>query len=149
MYEYIVDTVVHCRFGLRRRHRYSSHSVRALVSCLLYPATTSSIITATGEWGRGLRIDAFRQLMRCHRLLPDSLSLWTGIPALSLYMIIFSRRDAMITASINCMTSFLAGFVVFSVLGYMSVNQGVEVSEVATDGTSWRHYNVKQQNRIQ
>ena len=43
-------------------------------------------------------------------------------------------RDAMITAVINCLTSFLAGFVVFSVLGYMSVKQGVPVKEVATAG---------------
>lgn len=29
-------------------------------------------------------------------------------------------RDALITSSINCLTSFLAGFVIFSVLGYVS-----------------------------
>ena len=40
----------------------------------------------------------------------------------------------MITATINCATSFLAGFVVFSVLGYMSVKLNKAVDEVATDG---------------
>jgi hypothetical protein len=32
-------------------------------------------------------------------------------------------KDAVITSSINCFTSFIAGFVIFSVLGYMSKMQ--------------------------
>ncbi|XP_046356081.2 sodium-dependent serotonin transporter-like [Haliotis rufescens] len=39
--------------------------------------------------------------------------------------------DAMITPVINCLTSFLAGFVVFAVLGYMAHLQNVEVDQVA------------------
>ena len=46
----------------------------------------------------------------------------------------FISRDALITAGINCFTSFMAGFVVFSVLGYMAVKQGVEVKDVADEG---------------
>ena len=38
------------------------------------------------------------------------------------------------TALINCCTSFLAGFVVFSVLGYMAVRQGTDVNSVAEAG---------------
>ncbi|XP_077995733.1 sodium-dependent dopamine transporter-like [Glandiceps talaboti] len=43
-------------------------------------------------------------------------------------------RDALVTSSINCLTSFLSGFVIFSVLGYMASRQGLEVGEVATEG---------------
>ncbi len=40
----------------------------------------------------------------------------------------------MIVPIINCLTSFYAGFVIFSVLGYMANQKGVEVKDVATDG---------------
>ncbi|XP_070572810.1 sodium-dependent dopamine transporter-like isoform X2 [Ptychodera flava] len=43
-------------------------------------------------------------------------------------------RDALVTSTINCVTSFLSGFVIFSVLGYMANRQGLEVGEVATEG---------------
>ncbi|KAI8739240.1 sodium-dependent serotonin transporter, partial [Biomphalaria glabrata] len=39
--------------------------------------------------------------------------------------------DALITSAINCMTSFLAGFVVFTVLGYMAHVQHRTVETVA------------------
>ncbi|XP_077996327.1 sodium-dependent serotonin transporter-like [Glandiceps talaboti] len=43
-------------------------------------------------------------------------------------------RDALVTSSINCLTSFMSGFVIFSVLGFMAHKQNADVSEVATDG---------------
>ncbi|KAG9509797.1 Sodium-dependent serotonin transporter, partial [Fragariocoptes setiger] len=43
-------------------------------------------------------------------------------------------RDALIAASVNCFTSFIAGFVIFSVLGYMATIQNKDISSVATDG---------------
>ncbi|XP_070572803.1 sodium-dependent serotonin transporter-like [Ptychodera flava] len=43
-------------------------------------------------------------------------------------------RDALVTSSINCLTSFLSGFVIFSVLGFMAHKQGTDVSEVAAEG---------------
>ncbi|KAJ1521890.1 hypothetical protein ONE63_002228 [Megalurothrips usitatus] len=43
-------------------------------------------------------------------------------------------RDALLTSSINCLTSFLAGFVIFSVLGYMAHVQNKSVAEVGLDG---------------
>ncbi|KAB7503845.1 Sodium-dependent serotonin transporter [Armadillidium nasatum] len=43
-------------------------------------------------------------------------------------------RDALITSSINCLTSFLAGFVIFSVIGYMSHVQNTDISQVGVEG---------------
>lgn len=43
-------------------------------------------------------------------------------------------RDAMLTSAVNSCTSFLAGFVIFSVLGYMAQKSGVEVKDVAAEG---------------
>ncbi|XP_048828356.1 sodium-dependent noradrenaline transporter-like isoform X2 [Brienomyrus brachyistius] len=43
-------------------------------------------------------------------------------------------RDALLTSTINCITSFLSGFVTFSVLGYMAFRNGVKIDNVATEG---------------
>jgi len=48
-------------------------------------------------------------------------------------------RDAVIVSLINCATSVFGGFVIFSVLGFMSVKTGVPVKHVATDGQSACH----------
>ncbi|XP_033254385.1 sodium-dependent serotonin transporter-like [Drosophila miranda] len=43
-------------------------------------------------------------------------------------------RDALITSTINCLTSFLAGFVIFSVLGYMAYVQKTSIDKVGLEG---------------
>jgi len=43
-------------------------------------------------------------------------------------------KDAIITSTINCITSFVAGFVIFSVLGYMAKMQDLGVDEVGMEG---------------
>ncbi|KAK7088491.1 hypothetical protein V1264_022404 [Littorina saxatilis] len=43
-------------------------------------------------------------------------------------------KDAILTSIINCTTSFVAGVVVFSVLGYMAHLQNTDVESVATHG---------------
>ena len=43
-------------------------------------------------------------------------------------------RDALFTSSVNCLTSFLAGFVIFSVLGYMAHVLKKDIENVAADG---------------
>jgi len=44
--------------------------------------------------------------------------------------------DAILTSSINFLTSFLAGFVIFTMLGYMAHVQNKSISEVGTEGKS-------------
>ena len=46
-----------------------------------------------------------------------------------------NNNSAFITGLANCGTSFFAGFVVFSMLGYLAQAQGVDVSEVAEKST--------------
>ncbi|MEE6465351.1 hypothetical protein FKM82_006530 [Ascaphus truei] len=43
-------------------------------------------------------------------------------------------RDAIITTSVNSLTSFFSGFVIFSFLGYMSKKHNVAIGDVAKDG---------------
>lgn len=40
----------------------------------------------------------------------------------------------MATSLINCCTSFISGFVIFSVLGYMSHKSGQPINEVVDEG---------------
>lgn len=47
-----------------------------------------------------------------------------------------SHRDAIITTSVNSLTSFSSGFVVFSFLGYMAQKHSVPIGDVAKDGES-------------
>ncbi|XP_052861017.1 sodium-dependent dopamine transporter [Anopheles cruzii] len=43
-------------------------------------------------------------------------------------------KDALLTSLINSATSFVAGFVIFSVLGYMAHASGQSIQDVATEG---------------
>uniref|UniRef100_A0A8D0DJW5 Transporter n=1 Tax=Salvator merianae TaxID=96440 RepID=A0A8D0DJW5_SALMN len=43
-------------------------------------------------------------------------------------------KDAIVLALINSGTSFFSGFVVFSILGFMAAEQGVDISKVAESG---------------
>ncbi|XP_065369688.1 sodium-dependent dopamine transporter isoform X2 [Calliphora vicina] len=43
-------------------------------------------------------------------------------------------KDALLTSCINSATSFIAGFVIFSVLGYMAHKSGQNIEDVATEG---------------
>ncbi|KAH0619648.1 hypothetical protein JD844_000485 [Phrynosoma platyrhinos] len=43
-------------------------------------------------------------------------------------------RDALMTSTINCVTSFISGFAIFSILGYMAHEYKVDIQDVATEG---------------
>nr|XP_028563203.1 sodium-dependent serotonin transporter isoform X2 [Podarcis muralis] len=42
-------------------------------------------------------------------------------------------QDALVTSTVNCLTSFVSGFVIFTVLGYMAEMRNQEVADVARD----------------
>ena len=46
-------------------------------------------------------------------------------------------RDAFLICLVDSFTSIFAGFVIFSVLGFMAKEKGVPVSKVALDGISF------------
>ena len=47
---------------------------------------------------------------------------------------VFKLRDATAIVLIDAFTSIFAGIAVFSILGYIAVNQGKEVKDVVTQG---------------
>lgn len=51
-------------------------------------------------------------------------------------------RDSFLLCLLNSSTSFLAGFAIFSVLGFMAEEQGVDISTVAQSGEAGRLANV-------
>lgn len=69
--------------------------------------------------------------------MPIFLSQFHSLPPLSPPLVFF--RDAFLLAIINSGTSFFAGFVVFSVLGFMAAEQGVDISKVAESGKKTAH----------
>ena len=48
--------------------------------------------------------------------------------------VFFFHRDTLIVSLINCGTSIFAGFVIFTMMGYMSHVLGVPVPEVVKGG---------------
>lgn len=55
-------------------------------------------------------------------------------PLFFFFSIFGSPRDALMTSTINCVTSFISGFAIFSILGYMAHIYKVSIKDVATEG---------------
>lgn len=49
-------------------------------------------------------------------------------------------RDCLALCCLNSGTSFVAGFAIFSILGFMSYEQNVPISEVAESGEACMNY---------
>lgn len=64
--------------------------------------------------------------------ISDTISSFDWLEALRQNCLPFSR-DAIVTSLVNCLTSFVSGFVIFTVLGYMAEMRKVEVEDVARD----------------
>lgn len=71
---------------------------------------------------------------RFHQTATDVLFSSVLFHTLLLFFFPLRFRDAIITSSINSLTSFFSGFVVFSFLGYMSHKHNVALDKVARDG---------------
>ncbi|XP_075043324.1 sodium- and chloride-dependent neutral and basic amino acid transporter B(0+)-like isoform X2 [Mixophyes fleayi] len=61
---------------------------------------------------------------------------WGGLIALSSYNKFHNNCywDSIVVCLVNCMTSILAGFTIFSILGHMALVSGKKVSEVVNEG---------------
>lgn len=94
------------RPGLMLRSKYSSRWVPVGVGSWTWRATTTSATTTRGKY--------FVQVLT------------VGLQ--------WFRRDSIYVPILNCGTSIFAGFVVFSVIGFMSHETGLPVSTVATGG---------------
>lgn len=62
-----------------------------------------------------------------------------------LLLCVFFFRSSLYLCFLNCCTSVVAGFAVFSVLGFMAHEQGVPIADVAESG-KWSYQKDVQQH---
>lgn len=132
---YIFIHFHYLRCGLMQQLRSSSRWVRALACSLLLPATTLFTTTATSEFFLSLYISYHNEtyLLRGFTNFPKLPFSLTLSSSCHLNLSFLHLRDALVTSSVNCLTSFLSGFVIFTVLGYMAEMRNQDVDAVAKD----------------
>lgn len=97
------------------------------------------------DWSalRNFETAVFRTKWLCCNLLCLFLLVMRALFRLFIYFCFF-LRDTLIVSLTNSFTSILAGFVIFSAIGYMAHVHNLPVDNIATDG---KHVCVKHQDR--
>lgn len=85
-------------------------------------------IRVPGGWIRGVGLDqpTGKKKSGEHRFLSCSLTS---------SMTYVWHRDCLLLGGLNSATSFVSGFAIFSILGFMAQEQGVDIADVAESGT--------------
>lgn len=114
------NTVKH-RCGWMQPARYYTPTLSARAVWRLWEVTTNTITTATSTkpW--------FWRFL-----------LTLSFPSSMLHVCAFLHsRDTFVLCLLNSSTSLVAGFAIFSVLGFMSYELGIDISEVAESGRTF------------
>lgn len=120
------------RYGWTQEPRSSSPMQFAWVVSLLWGVTTPTTITATGrtsvtdEWMTPTG-DTWTPQNMCR-------SNWAVCDHMTCLLLSLFHRDCIMLCCLNSGTSFVAGFAIFSVLGFMAYEQNVPIEAVAESG---------------
>uniref|UniRef100_A0A8C2FP69 Solute carrier family 6 member 4b n=1 Tax=Cyprinus carpio TaxID=7962 RepID=A0A8C2FP69_CYPCA len=119
---FLIFTIVY--FSLWKGVKTSGKEKHLILHPLILPCLSQVKLKETSVW-----VDAAAQIF---------FSLGPGfgvLLALSSYNPFNNNcyRDAIVTSLVNCLTSFISGFVIFTVLGYMAEQRNVNVEDVARD----------------
>lgn len=129
------------RCGSTREPRYSSLTPSVWGLWRHWGATTSTNTTATGELrchvDGGMAVVVVRSTRVKAGCLRKKWELPFRLCKLTSSMIYVWHRDCLLLGGLNSGTSFVSGFAIFSVLGFMAQEQGVDIADVAESGTRW------------
>lgn len=116
------------RCGWMLALKSSSLMPLALVSSLLLGVITLTTTTVISKSSTNCHKDHYDHLLSWASASTTSVSKYFYLP----YS--FYCRDCFYLCLLNSATSIVAGFAIFSVLGFMTYEQGVDISEVAESG---------------
>lgn len=116
------------RCGWMLALKSSSLMPLVLVSSLLLGVITLTTTTVISKSSTNCHKDHYDHLLSWASASTTSVSKYFYLP----YS--FYCRDCFYLCLLNSATSIVAGFAIFSVLGFMTYEQGVDISEVAESG---------------